>query len=403
MKILATGDLHLGAGADLGREPGDRLRDQAAVLDQIAHLARTEEVAAVLVAGDVFDRPRPLPEELAVAADFVDLLDDVLIITGNAGHDIRNAEAYAAVQLFDYRNWVDVHRQPGVWRRSRFAVATLPSVPVSRLVASRNGGPREAIYADAADYLLEVARGLRAEIPADTPAVLLAHWSVSGASLPNGLPTDALNETVLPLPDLEALGFDAIVLGHIHKAQLLNEPTMDELRPMLYVGSPMPLNFGEAETAHGVFILEWDAVGFFRERFFPIESRRFVTVDADLTSRVFPSDHAHDETDEIAAAIAEQFPLEGAIVRIRYKASAEQHRRVDQAALRRLILDAGAAKVHGILPDVVREDRARVAGLDEQVDGEQALDAWLAAQDVDRALASRMRVRHARYLEEARA
>jgi exonuclease SbcD len=404
-KILACGDLHLGAGADYGREPGIRLTDQDIVLTQIARLAVDEDVDAVLIAGDVFDRPRPDPATLSVFDRFLDQLAefDVLAITGNAGHDIRNAESYAALELFS--RWIDVHRMPAVWNGPGFAVATLPSVPVSRLVASRNGGDRGVIHRDAAEYLIQVVRDLRAEIPAGTPAILLLHWSISGASLPNGLPTDALNEPVLSAEDLDALGFDAVVAGHIHKPQMLvaHEADGSYASAALYVGSPMPLSFGEERDEHGVWLLDNETtLGFFDARFVPISSRRFVTVDADLTTGRH-DELALGETEALAAAVVTHVPFDDAIVRLRYKATAEQHRRVDQAALRKLCLDAGAHRVYAIQADVVREDRARVAGLDESIDELGALDAYLEAQGLDPAMDRRMRERTRRYLEEVRA
>ena len=67
MKFLHTADWHLGRyfhGASL-------LEDQAHVLDQFVALAVSEKVDAVVIAGDVYDRPcrRPMP---------LSLLDDVL-------------------------------------------------------------------------------------------------------------------------------------------------------------------------------------------------------------------------------------------------------------------------------------------------------------------------------------
>jgi hypothetical protein len=50
VKLLAFGDLHLGAGTALGREPGDRLRDQEQVLERIIALAGVRQVDAILMA-----------------------------------------------------------------------------------------------------------------------------------------------------------------------------------------------------------------------------------------------------------------------------------------------------------------------------------------------------------------
>ncbi len=107
-----------------------------------------------------------------------------------------------------------------------------------------------------------------------------------------------------------------------------------------------------------------------------------------------------DETDAIAAAIAERFPLADAVVRIRYAATEAQHRRVDQAALHRLLEDAGIHRLHGGLQWIpVRESRARVQGFTEALPPLAAVDLWLAANAVDEAQAGSLRALLAGYLE----
>ena len=85
-----------------------------------------------------------------------------------------------------------------------------------------------------AEGLVEIARGLFAQM-ATGPKYLVGHWSVTGASTPTGLPTDLFREPVLDLAALDTIGFDAIVLGHIHKPQMIPTPSG---RPIFYVGSP---------------------------------------------------------------------------------------------------------------------------------------------------------------------
>ena len=65
MRLLHTSDWHLGRtlhGVDL-------LEHQAAYLDHLVELARAEQVDAVLVAGDVYDRAIPSVEAVAVLSD----------------------------------------------------------------------------------------------------------------------------------------------------------------------------------------------------------------------------------------------------------------------------------------------------------------------------------------------
>ena len=403
--LLCMGDLHLGAGTSLGA-PGERLAEQAAVLDEIFLLAKSRNVQGILNAGDTFEGREITPEELDVFAGFVASCATagipVLAITGNGRHDAA-VRTTNGMQIFSYMPGITVHAQPSIQEISGVAVATLPWVPPGRLVAARNGGDRDQLNRDAADLLVDIARGLRAQISAEQLAVLMLHWSVSGASTPTGALTDLFREPVLEWLALDELGFDAIVMGHIHAPQFFlgdgsacriiyhknGEPTTTSTS--FYVGSPMPLNFGEAACAHGVWILDVDAVGTTAE-FVPIESRRFVTVDYDFVENGVP-----DQLDIEIGLTGTTPPF----VKMRYRAIEAQARRIDNALLKRSLEDAGAHKVW-IQPDVIREDRARAEGLDEQVDDVQAFELWCDANltEMPDGARARLRDRHRRYLEE---
>src|SRR5213596_1424490 len=62
MRILHTADWHV--GRRLGRH--DRAAETAAALEEVARIATEHQVDLVLVAGDVFDRPIPPVDALAL-------------------------------------------------------------------------------------------------------------------------------------------------------------------------------------------------------------------------------------------------------------------------------------------------------------------------------------------------
>lgn len=225
--------------------------------------------------------------------------------------------------------------------------------------------------------LVAAARGLRAEIPAETPAVLLGHWSVTEAVTPTGREVGPEFGVALDVDELDALGFDVIVMGHIHKPQPFGGFTG------FYTGSPLPVDFGEANVEHGVSILDIEPGRNFLQTFVPIESRPFVTVDVDLTTDRH-EELGVDETDAVAAAIATHLPLDDAVVKIRYRATEEQARRIDWPKLRTLL--DGCHKVFSISGDIVRAERSRVDGMDEDLPPLVAVEAWCDANAItDRA------------------
>lgn len=128
--------------------------------------------------------------------------------------------------------------------------------------------------------------------------------------------------------------------------------------------------------------------------FLPIESRRFVTVDVDLTT------NAHiafdlDETDAVAAGVATHLPITDDIVRVRIRATEEQARRVDTQALKPLLEDAHKAY---LAFDTVRGTRARVDGIDEDIAPLDAVDLYARAHELDERVAAGLREDTAVYL-----
>lgn len=388
MKLLATGDLHVGQGYNLR---SDALADQREILKQIFLQAREHDVDALLVAGDVFHRPKPTPAELHVFADFAGWLATARIpayaVMGDVAHDQTSVDTPTALELFDSA-WFRVSRAPELIRAAGdLAIATLPAVPITRLVATAGGGDRGQILDAASEMLLTVARGFRADVPAGWPSVLLGHWALRGAALPNGMPVEDFGKPMLDPVALAELGFDAVVMGDIHRPQLIGEGP----DPMLYVGSPGTWDFGEVGYDHGAWLLTL-VDGVFEAELLLLSDRRFVTVDADLTgdrARIevtTPEDGYDrrvdmDETDFIAAMISEELPLADAIVRVRYRATEAQHRRVDQAALRGFIADAGG-RCYQIAPEIIREARARAEHVDESLDPLTAVEAWCDANEI---------------------
>lgn len=379
-KFIATGDWHVGAGLDYGATPADRLADQEAVIDQIVDLAIEHDVDALLICGDVWHRRRPTPAEyLAVVRPLrrlrAESTCDVIAIVGN--HDVETADGPVALELLE--DIVDVHRVPGVTHVRGAAVAMLPWTPISRLVAERGSGhPRDGLNADAAQLLIATARDLRTQIDPSSRSVLMLHWSISRSSTPTGALTDTFREVVLPAEELDALGFDVIAAGHIHKRQ---EPEPG----IFYTSSPMPVDFGEQDAEHGVWLVDLDGhageaqPNYTSLSFIPLQSRRFVTVEIDLTTDRHEM-LGIDETDAVAAAVATYLPIDEAVLRVRYKATEEQAPRIDWPKLRPL-LDR-AHKVFSISAEITRSDRARMQ-VDEDLAPLDALELWMTAADLN--------------------
>lgn len=394
MKFALTGDNHLGKSQDLGRTPGERLAEQEDVWRSTLKLARDRRCDAVLHAGDLFDGRRPGPDVmLAAERPLVEHQVEggctVYLIAGN--HDVPSQDGPCGLDVLAEAGLIELAREPHVWTVGDFDVCALPWTPVSRLVAIDGGETdRAEISALAADLLLETARGMR---DPDRRQILLGHWSVSGTSLPNGLPVDSIGGVVLSMRDLAALDYERMVFGHIHEPQTAVAVPSE----FLYVGSPQPLDFGEGGRDHGCWLIAPDAMyPDSRLKFEPLPSRQFVTIDVDAEAVLWAQDEddCHDAVEHLVGID----DLTDVFVKLRYAATEDEARRIDQGKVRQHIIDAGAYRVF-IEPTVVRAHRERGTVIDDAGSRVDQLAAYLDAIGTNGDVAPAMLERASTYLE----
>ena len=93
MKFLHTADLHIGKKI----YEQSLLEDQAYILDRIYETALAEQVEAVVIAGDIYDRAIPSAEAVALLDEFLTKLIEkripVIAVSGN--HDSPERVSFA--------------------------------------------------------------------------------------------------------------------------------------------------------------------------------------------------------------------------------------------------------------------------------------------------------------------
>lgn len=253
MRLIHTSDWHLGRtlhGESL-------LSHQAAFLDWLLAEAQRHQVAAVLVAGDVYDRAVP-------PVDAVRQLDAALLGFARAGIPmvLTSGNHDSAVRL---GFGAGLSEAAGIHLRTSLADAARP------VVLSDDHGP-VAIYGipyllpDAVLAELDCGRSHEAVLTAVTArirqdaadrgidrAVVLAHAFVTGAR-----PTDSERDIrvggIADVPAGVFRGFSYAALGHLHGQQ--------QVAPgVRYSGSPLAFSFGEKNHAKSVTLAELDGAG----------------------------------------------------------------------------------------------------------------------------------------------
>ncbi|MGI6033533.1 MAG: exonuclease SbcCD subunit D [Coriobacteriales bacterium] len=252
MRFIHTADLHLGK-----QIYGHALvQDQAYVLDELADKALSLDVDALLIAGDVFDRPVPSQEALRLSekflARFVEEKIPVYCIPGNHDGAVRLAHNSALLAFSGLhiarpfsgsveRYLLDSHGQR----------ACIHLLPFLRPADVKSALPDEAD--DIQDYTDAVRVALsHDELEEGCANILLAHqFVVDGDDAPEQCESETLS--VGGMDSVEAAvfdGYDYVALGHLHGRQQVRRP---EVR---YSGSPLKYSFSEVNHHKGVQLVE---------------------------------------------------------------------------------------------------------------------------------------------------
>lgn len=264
MRFLHTSDLHIGK-----RVNGfSMLEDQEQTLEQIVEIAVAENCGGLLLAGDIYDRPSPSGEAVALFDKFLCRLAEagILVFAISGNHDSPERVAYLGDLL--KKSGVTVSRRfDGKLQRAsleddhgRLNIYLLPYLKPSMV---RPFFPESEINTceDAIRVILEnepMALGGR--------NILLCHQFITGAE-PGGseeLTVGGLDSVSADLFD----SFDYVALGHIHGGQKLKRETLR------YSGSPLKYSFSEANHVKSVVIVDVEEMGNVTVRKVPLKLPR---------------------------------------------------------------------------------------------------------------------------------
>lgn len=259
VRVLHFADAHIDIAISGRHDPVTglpvRVMDFLKSLDEIVDTAISEKVDLVLFAGDAYKDRTPAPTFQREWGRRIMRLSragiPTLLLVGN--HDLSPALGRAhALENFDT---LDVPHVKVVDKPVFLEPADLGSVPVQVLALpwiSRSGmvahlglqASTAQVYDQIERRLFELLNGwLEERLDPALPAILTAHCSVEGA-LYGGERTVMLGRDLVVSPSLvKDSRLDYVALGHIHKAQDLNEGAHP---PVIYPGSIERVDFGEA-------------------------------------------------------------------------------------------------------------------------------------------------------------
>lgn len=251
MKFIHLSDLHLGKRVNAF----SMIDDQKDIVKKILKVIKEEKPDAVLIAGDIYDKPVPSVEAVELFDGFLKQLSrqklQVFIISGN--HDSPERMAFAA-ELIEVSG---VHIAPvyggkvePVSLRDAYGTVNIYMLPFIKPVHVRSVFPEEK--AESYTEALETAIS-HMEVDKEERNILLTHQFVTGA-----VRSESEEISVGGSDNVDASvfsAFDYVALGHIHGPQHVGRETIR------YCGTPLKYSFSETRHRKSVTVLEMKEKG----------------------------------------------------------------------------------------------------------------------------------------------
>lgn len=264
MKIMHLSDLHLGKRVN----EFSMIEDQTYILNEIINIIDEQKPKAVILAGDIYDKPIPPAEAVELFDDFLYKLSKrnlyVFIISGN--HDSAERIAFGS-RLFD---------KSGIYLSPVYNGKILPislndecgdinfyMLPFIKPVHVRRFFPDASIstYTDALNTVITDMN-----IDSTKRNILITHQFVTGSSR-----TESEDISVGGSDNVDAdifKDFDYVALGHIHRSQSCGS---EYIR---YCGTPLKYSFSESKDTKSITVIDIKEKGDIKLDFIPLTPLR---------------------------------------------------------------------------------------------------------------------------------
>ena len=375
MKILHTADWHIGQfkgpvvdGVNL------RSQDTIKCLEYMVEVAQKEKPDIVCISGDIFHQEQIGPvrysDEMIHATNIITALAHfasyVIVMRGTPNHDGSGQFRVLKRMLLNVNN-VCVVTEPFVIKTRYADIACIPGFDKQEFRAKFPGLSADEENLAWTKYISDIVLALRAECE-NTP-ILMAHYTVPGCNMESGQTSFFTNfEPVIPREALEAAGYEAVLLGHIHRPQILNG-----LHNVFYSGAINAMNFNDEGQDRGFWIHEFNEKGtLIKGHRYTTPYRQFCTItwDSDEVGNYIREGIMYLHRTGIPEGVADK------IVRVRYSCTSEQKKALNIPLLQKNLYEVGAFYV----ADIEAESTIDITNrglLSEESDPRLNLKKWL--------------------------
>lgn len=272
MRILHTSDWHLGRLF----HHHSLIEDQACVLNHVVEIARDAKPDAILLPGDLYDRPVPSTEAAELFEDTMAelvLKHGIRVIAARGNHESDSRFEFGG-RFFEKANFHvigEIDAEPAVIGLSdEHGPVHVGVIPYAVPSICRERLADESLT-DHDKAMAALLGRLRTRIPSGQRSIVMAHAYVEG-----GRGSESERElTVGGSGAVDARHFDGFhyaALGHLHGPQYVGR------KEVRFCGSPLKYSFSEAEHVKSVTLVDMDAKGACRIEAIRLSAKRDVRI-----------------------------------------------------------------------------------------------------------------------------
>jgi len=327
MKWAHIADIHVGikryGKVDASTGIHSRVLDTINSLSFAISKLIEHKVETVFIDGDIFTNRNPANVERALVAEQIARLlkeeIEVVVLVGN--HDRGGFSNNFS--MFEHLNVgkLIVVTEPTIIEKDGAAVVCIPWLDKNKYGAKTGAELNEVV--------VKFIKDLKKDLDPKKFNMLIGHLTAVGAAVGSERYFYMGGDESVPLEVLNDPIFDAVVLGHLHKHQILSEKGK---KPYItYVGSLVRCDFNEREEAKGILIME-DVGKNWKPNFIRVPDRDFVQINVE-----FSQNELKNWQNELARV------REGSVVAINIKVKRENKHLLDLKSIRK---DLEVQKVH---------------------------------------------------------
>lgn len=251
MRFLHLADLHIGKRLN----EFSLIEDQKFIFDKILNIIDEKKIEAVLIAGDVYDKPVPSAEAVTVLNSFLNSLAKrnlkVFVISGN--HDSQERIGFGAELISQsgvymskpFSGNVETHKI-----KDEYGEINIYMLPFIKPAMVKHAYEEDDIdsYDSAMAYVME-----QTKVDESERNLLIAHQFVRGADR-----CDSEEVSVGGIDEVSVENFkrfDYVALGHLHSPQHIKNEFVR------YSGTPLKYSFSEAKHQKTALIVDMKEKG----------------------------------------------------------------------------------------------------------------------------------------------